>query len=1419
MIQPSRDDGLFGEGTAADPVLAECMEELTRRVQAGEPADPESFARAHPEHAEEIRRVFPVLEMLARLESPPTDGSPYLATGGPPARVLGDFRLLEEIGRGGMGIVYRAEQISLGRTVALKVLPFAAVLDEGQVRRFKQEAQAAAQLHHTNIVPVFCVGQERGVHYYSMQYIEGQSLAEAIGELRRLAQPQGRPQSSRAPSSETLGPLSPGPAGGQAYMRSVAQLGLEAAQALAHAHELGIIHRDVKPANLLLDRRGHLWLTDFGLAHCRADSGLTVTGDVVGTLRYMSPEQALGRRAAIDERTDVYSLGATLYELLTLEPACAGRDRAELLRRIAFEEPRPPRALNRAVPADLETIVLKAMEKEPADRYSSVAAMAEDLERFLEERPIAARRPGATARALRWCRRHRGATALLAVIVVLLAATVSLALGQYQSRRLEERERRERAYAEAVLREKLKLLRCETVSESSQRQPAPDRRFFLRSDSSTFGLAAVVEEAIASLARLASEMPQRFEAHYHLARGLRLLGRPAEALARVEEALELEPAFVPAWVLAAELRGAGVQESMARVARWLELEPPGAWQREWFAAERARREGKWPEAARSYETLLARERKAGELYPGSSIDLRLALGLARLEARAFHGAIAELIVARHDWPELLEPALLLGRAYLLRGLEGDREEALRTFEKLFGEAASRDEAATWIAITLASAGATAEAVEWARKVAEPRIGARLRAWCLLARLGRRSRADYEAGAEAAREALAVAPGDTVAMVLLAQVTWARHVRQPGPEREAELAEVERLSRRVLAADPENAEAYALLSDVARERGDPEGALELSARALELAPELWAVRFQRNSVLWREGRNEELAGGLEEAEVRWETFGPRDKAYWTAVRAELLARKGRFEEAVAEYGRAVELDPGMQWAAVNRCWLLLNMGRHATAAECFRSSTAPGHPSLSSLYRCGLARALEGAGRIEEAARVACDALLEDPSDHDRHDLLLELAWHGEGVLPADLDRLVRALAEAAAAEDDPVLLRTLAFLRIHSPSGRDLEGARSAISRALAARGEPDAETLAIRAEVEHASGEAAPAIRTLEEALRLPDTSRWHAARLGLWRREASPDLVSCESIDAALAAQSPGGAADLELLVRFGRVPSDPGADGRLAYLEGRVLERRGLPGSALERFLPLAAASGPGAPEPHLRLAAALDAAGRPEEAEAALRRPLEDGASRREIWDAWLAVALARPGASARALLADFPCAVRGAEDPQAYAEDARWLLEQLSAGEPLGIDCGGSQHEGPSGERWSRDRFFLGGRPEHTPATIRGSRDEQLYRTLRELPQQAARPGYRIPLPRGSYAVALHFCEGDVGASGLRVFDVILEGETRLPAYDGFARDGFGTAVRLELEVEVSDGALDIELRAHTPHSGPALIAAIEVRRV
>lgn len=500
--RPGHEAVVEAETALDDPRLVRAVQEYQNALEAGQRPRRQDYLARYPEIATSLAQCLEALEFVhtvgPNLDPPTTSQAASAKTSAVPVDPtvpLGDFRILREIGRGGMGVVYEAEQLSLGRRIALKVLPFALTLDPRQLQRFKNEARAAAQLHHSHIVPIYSVGCERGVHFYAMQFVEGQSLAAALRELRRLvgkeaAEPAGvEPRSGSSvmrknQDSQRTDPYTPHSAFSEAAMaptladlptdgatarstrnagffRSSVRLCLQAAEALEHAHQMGVVHRDIKPGNLLVDGHGQLWVTDFGLAQFQSDAALTVTGDVVGTLRYMSPEQAMGKRKLVDHRTDIYSLGATLYEMLTLEPTFRGRDREELLRQIAFEEPRPPRRLNSAIPVDLETIVLKALAKTPEERYVSAQEMADDLRRFLEDRPILARRPTLFERAAKLAKRHRPLVAAGLVTLVLMAvgfavSTILIAREQANTqaanKQLTEEQTRTREAYEAEVR-------------------------------------------------------------------------------------------------------------------------------------------------------------------------------------------------------------------------------------------------------------------------------------------------------------------------------------------------------------------------------------------------------------------------------------------------------------------------------------------------------------------------------------------------------------------------------------------------------------------------------------------------------------------------------------------------------------------------------------------------------------------------------------------------------------------------------------------------------------------------------------------------------------------------------------------------------------------------------------------------------
>ncbi|MEZ5963669.1 MAG: serine/threonine-protein kinase [Planctomycetota bacterium] len=434
-------DGRADGAGARDPVETLLDDYLAARRQGHAPDLDAHVARAGA-RAAELRELIESAELLDDLKSARPRG---LSLHTP--QVLGDYRILAEIGRGGMGVVYEAEQITLGRRVAVKVLPPQALRGESRLNRFRREAQTAAKLHHTNIVPVFGVGEQDGVHYYVMQLIVGRPLDEVMRALRGEKADPERPRRAGgstalsassaaqalraggfAPSSESA-EVEPGDA---TYYRSVATLGLQVAEALTYAHAQGTLHRDIKPANLILDAQGVLWITDFGLAKVMEDDSFTNSGDLVGTLQYMAPEQIGGHA---DERTDVHGLGLVLYELTTLQPAFAADSRGELVERVRNQEPPSAGRVRPGVPRDLETIIRKATANDPGHRYQAAVELRDDLERFLQDRPIRARRVSSIESGWRWCRRNRLLASVGAVAVLGLVSTAVVSVMGYASTR------------------------------------------------------------------------------------------------------------------------------------------------------------------------------------------------------------------------------------------------------------------------------------------------------------------------------------------------------------------------------------------------------------------------------------------------------------------------------------------------------------------------------------------------------------------------------------------------------------------------------------------------------------------------------------------------------------------------------------------------------------------------------------------------------------------------------------------------------------------------------------------------------------------------------------------------------------------------------------------------------------------------
>ena len=437
--EPGLDGFPYEASASADhgrTLIEVLLSEFTQRQRAGEAPAVEDYARAHPTIAGEIRELFPLVAAMERLKVR-KEGAilKQRLTQDLQIEKIGNYRIVRELGRGGMGVVFEAMHELSNRRVAVKLLPWRHLNAARFRERFEHEAQLTAKLQHGNIVPVLEYGEQDGYSFYVMQFIEGVGLDWIIKQLRgadgvvyaqEISKLHARRETNRsqatvdgnataaAPTAQPAAgavadefePPSNDPPSSMQHRslrrndwQRFARIGLQVADALRYAHRAGTVHRDIKPANLLLDKDGRVWVTDFGLAEALEQDSKSIDVDVSGTLRYMAPEQFAGK---FDQRSDVYALGITLYELLTLRPAFNEPNDRLLVQLIIDVGPVPPRRQNSAIPKDLETVVLKAIARDPAERFQTAGELASELRRFVNGQPIHTKRLGLLTRLLRW---------------------------------------------------------------------------------------------------------------------------------------------------------------------------------------------------------------------------------------------------------------------------------------------------------------------------------------------------------------------------------------------------------------------------------------------------------------------------------------------------------------------------------------------------------------------------------------------------------------------------------------------------------------------------------------------------------------------------------------------------------------------------------------------------------------------------------------------------------------------------------------------------------------------------------------------------------------------------------------------------------------------------------------------------------
>jgi tetratricopeptide (TPR) repeat protein len=957
----------------------------------------------------------------------PANSEPGRSSGSLPDSLsrIGDFTIVREIGRGGMGVVYEATQTGVDRRVALKVLP--AALGTEAVARFEREARTAGSLKHPGIVPVYSVGEDAGLHYIAMEFVEGRTVDALIeeAELRRpAASESSAPPSGASPSSihtpATGDPIEEARPDSRRFMVRTAELFAGVSRALAEAHSAGVVHRDIKPSNLILDPSGRLRILDFGLARAADMGRITHTGETIGTPRYMSPEVINPKRHDPDHRADVYSLGVSLYEMLTLRPAFRGENAEEILLKVLDQEPPRPRSVNPAIPRDLETIVLRAMAKRPSDRYPDAAALAEDLTRFVNGLAPRARRMGPMTRSVRWIGRHKMASAVGALLVLLL-----LSIGLWVQRTRWEEERS--AYASLM----------DWGHRYLSYEVGPDDTVLSPTD--------MVQEALDRFRRAARLMPDEPEPRFYRGICHIEIGNLDAATRDLESALEVAPDFHAARaVLADLLRRRGQPEAARALLRSMPDRAEAVRPETIFYEAQARLYAHDPGGAlklfaRALDAHLDDSYLKYRVYLGRG-DAALLLG-DRIQALEDYSAARTI---RGETPEVM---LKLARLHFAAGRPAKARQCL---EAVAPEDERRYEPFLKVASLLKEIGRHQEALRWIERAEKrnPRSAAILVGKAsLLLRVGRADQA-----LEAANAAIRLEPELDRAHELEGRALLARGEFDAA---EAALVEATRLR-------PENYRARRWLAHTLYRRGRYKHALAVSRRAAKLAPRdtdaqiLYAVSLAQGGQLDQAFKQIQHACTAEAPLVA--TFTPTRRGGASPPKAK--SGGADVKRVVVGTRRAGSEAPG-----------LLREGKAEPRAR-------PARPSRTLFRLKRMAREAEKQGDVDRMARMTNFLVAVNGRSGRRYAERLGRIAVGKNQCREAVQTLERA---SVRFPDDPKLAYYLGRCYLGLGNRKRLDRLCEEIGR----RKSGEAEFLMVRSRLEAAAGHLDAAEQSLDAALK----------------------------------------------------------------------------------------------------------------------------------------------------------------------------------------------------------------------------------------------------------------------------------------------------------------------------------------------